>query len=702
MAGCGVDHQTCRPDLFPLKRSHEIMNQTARKILVTSALPYANGPIHIGHMVEYIQTDIWVRFQKMRGNQCLYVCADDAHGTPIMLRARKEGIEPEALITRVAQEHKADFADFNVAFDNYHSTHSEENRHYASLIYQRNKEKGNIANRTITQAYDPIEEMFLPDRFIKGECPKCGAQDQYGDNCEVCGASYSPNELKNPVSAVSGATPVDRDSEHYFFKLANFETMLKAWTRGGHLQAEVANKLGEWFEAGLHEWDISRDAPYFGFEIPDHPGKYFYVWLDAPIGYMASFRNLCDRTDGLEFDDFWSRESSAELYHFIGKDIIYFHALFWPAMLHGADFRTPTAVFSHGFLTVDGQKMSKSRGTFIKARTYLDHLNPEYLRYYFAAKLGSGIEDIDLNLDDFQARVNSDLVGKVVNIASRCAGFVKKRFDGKLADQLADPALFKSFAEAGDQIAEHYEKREFSRAVREIMALADRANQYIDEKKPWIMAKEAGRDTELQQVCSMGLNLFRLLIGYLRPILPATAERSEAFLRVDPLSWESLGSPLLSHSIDAFKPLMTRVEPSQIQAIIAASTEDLEKQDATAKASGPLAADPISDTIEYADFAKVDLRIVKIVKAERVEGAEKLLQLTLDLDGETRNVFAGIKSAYDPAELEGRLTVMVANLAPRKMRFGLSEGMVLAAGPGGKELFILSPDSGAKPGMRVK
>ncbi|PLX59744.1 methionine--tRNA ligase [Sedimenticola selenatireducens] len=678
------------------------MNQTARKILVTSALPYANGPIHIGHMVEYIQTDIWVRFQKMRGNQCLYVCADDAHGTPIMLRARKEGIEPEALITRVAQEHKADFADFNVAFDNYHSTHSEENRHYASLIYQRNKEKGNIANRTITQAYDPIEEMFLPDRFIKGECPKCGAQDQYGDNCEVCGASYSPNELKNPVSAVSGATPVDRDSEHYFFKLANFETMLKAWTRGGHLQAEVANKLGEWFEAGLHEWDISRDAPYFGFEIPDHPGTYFYVWLDAPIGYMASFRNLCDRTDGLEFDDFWSRESSAELYHFIGKDIIYFHALFWPAMLHGADFRTPTAVFSHGFLTVDGQKMSKSRGTFIKARTYLDHLNPEYLRYYFAAKLGSGIEDIDLNLDDFQARVNSDLVGKVVNIASSCAGFVKKRFDGKLADQLADPALFQSFAEAGDQIAEHYEKREFSRAVREIMALADRANQYIDEKKPWIMAKEAGRDTELQQVCSMGLNLFRLLLGYLRPILPATAERSEAFLRVDPLSWESLGSPLLSHSIDAFKPLMTRVEPSQIQAIIAASTEDLEKQDATAKASGPLAADPISDTIEYADFAKVDLRIVKIVKAERVEGAEKLLQLTLDLDGETRNVFAGIKSAYDPAELEGRLTVMVANLAPRKMRFGLSEGMVLAAGPGGKELFILSPDSGAKPGMRVK
>lgn len=679
------------------------MNQTARKILVTSALPYANGPIHIGHMVEYIQTDIWVRFQKMRGNQCLYVCADDAHGTPIMLRARKEGIEPEALITRVAREHKADFADFHVGFDNYHSTHSEENRHYASLIYQRNKEKGNIANRNITQAYDPIEEMFLPDRFIKGECPKCGAQDQYGDNCEVCGASYSPSELKNPVSAVSGATPVDRDSEHYFFKLANFETMLKEWIRDGHLQEEVANKLGEWFEAGLHEWDISRDAPYFGFEIPDHPGKYFYVWLDAPIGYMASFKNLCDRTEGLEFDRFWGPDSDAELYHFIGKDIIYFHALFWPAMLNGADFRSPTAVFAHGFLTVDGQKMSKSRGTFIKARTYLDHLNPEYLRYYFAAKLGSGIEDIDLNLDDFQARVNSDLVGKVVNIASRCAGFIRKRFDGKLAERLAEPALFQSFVAAGSQIAGHYEKREFSRAVREIMALADRANQYIDEQKPWIIAKEAGRDTELQQVCSMGLNLFRLLIGYLRPILPGTAQRSEAFLRVDPLTWDALANPLLGHQIEAFKPLMTRIEASQIEAIIAASKEDLERQDeAESRPAGPLADDPISDTIDFADFAKLDLRVVQIVKAEHVDGADKLLQLTLDLGGETRNVFAGIKSAYEPSELEGRLTVMVANLAPRKMRFGLSEGMVLAAGPGGKEIFILSPDSGATPGMRVK
>jgi len=620
-----------------------------------------------------------------------------------MLRARKEGIEPEALINRVAGEHKQDFAAFRVGFDNYHSTHSEENRHYASLIYQRNKEKGNIANRTITQAYDPVEEMFLPDRFIKGQCPKCGAEDQYGDNCEACGASYSPAELKNPVSVVSGATPVDRESEHYFFKLGNFEAMLRAWTRGGHLQTEVANKLDEWFQAGLHEWDISRDAPYFGFEIPDHPGKYFYVWLDAPIGYMASFRNLCDRDESLDFDSFWGKDSEAELYHFIGKDIIYFHALFWPAMLHGADFRTPTAVYSHGFLTVDGQKMSKSRGTFIKASTYLEHLNPEYLRYYFAAKLGGGIEDIDLNLEDFQARVNADLVGKVVNIASRCAGFIKKRFDGRLASRLADEALFNQFAAAGEEIAELYEKREFSRAVREIMALADRANQYIDEHKPWVVAKQEGSDQALQDICSMGLNLFRLLIGYLRPILPATAEKSEQFLNIEPLQWSQLATPLVNHRIDTFQPLMTRIEASQIEAVIAASREDLEQQaEATSQVTGELADDPISDTIEFPDFAKVDLRIARIENAEQVEGAKKLLKLTLDLGGEQRQVFAGIKSAYDPEQLVGRLTVMVANLAPRKMRFGLSEGMVLAAGQGGDELFILSPDSGARPGMRVK
>jgi methionyl-tRNA synthetase len=684
------------------------MSDAPRKILVTSALPYANGPIHIGHLVEYIQTDIWSRFQKMRGHQCIYVCADDAHGTPIMLRARQEGIKPEQLIARVAEEHKADFAAFNVGFDNYHSTHSEENRRCATLIYERNRDAGHIAKRTITQAYDPVEKMFLPDRFIKGECPKCGAADQYGDNCEACGASYSPAELKNPRSAVSGAVPEERESEHYFFKLADFEDMLKAWTRGGHLQAEVANKLDEWFHAGLQEWDISRDAPYFGFEIPDHPGKYFYVWLDAPIGYMASFLHLCERTPGLDFEEFWAADSKAELYNFIGKDIIYFHALFWPAMLHGAGFRTPSAVYSHGFLTVDGQKMSKSRGTFIKAATYREHLNPEALRYYFAAKLGSGVDDIDLNLEDFAARVNSDLVGKVVNIASRCAGFIKKRFGGRLSAALSEPALFQEFVDAGTGIAENYEKREFSRAVRDIMALADKANQYIDTAQPWVVAKEEGRDEELQAICSMGLNLFRLLIGYLRPILPATAEKSEAFLQAQPLTWEALSQPLLDHEVAKFKPLMTRIEASAIEAVVEASREDLKTQPGAAReyhehvVEGHLSKDPIADTIDYADFAKVDLRIARIAKAEHVDGADKLLRLTLDLGGETRNVFAGIKSAYQPADLEGKLTVMVANLAPRKMRFGVSEGMVLAAGPGGRDLFVLHPDAGAEPGMKVK
>jgi methionyl-tRNA synthetase len=680
------------------------MSSQPRKILVTSALPYANGPIHIGHLVEYIQTDIWSRFQKMRGHECYYVCADDAHGTPIMLRARQEGITPEALIARVAVEHKADFAGFRIGFDNYHSTHSEENRHYATLIYSRNRDKGHIAIRTITQAYDPVEHMFLPDRFIKGECPKCGAKDQYGDNCETCGASYSPSELKNPYSVVSGAKPIDKESEHYFFRLGDFEAMLKAWTRGGHVQKEVANKLDEWFEAGLQEWDISRDAPYFGFEMPDHPGKYFYVWLDAPIGYMASFRNLCDRTPGLDFDTFWDRDSTAELYNFIGKDIVYFHTLFWPAMLHGADFRTPSAVFVHGFLTVDGAKMSKSRGTFIKARTYLDHLDPEYLRYYFAAKLGAGVDDIDLSLEDFTARVNADLVGKVVNIASRCAGFVSKRFAGRLSATVAEPALLEEFVAAGPSIAGAYENREYSRAVREIMALADVANRYIDERKPWVIAKEAGRDGELQDVCSMGLNLFRLLIGYLRPILPGTAEKAESFLRIAPLDWEALAWPLVDHTIGTFEPLMTRVDPKRVEGMLEASKEDLAKRDTgqPAQAPGPLDADPIATAIPYDDFAKVDLRVARIVAASPVEGADKLLQLTLDLGGETRNVFAGIKSAYAPADLEGRLTVVVANLAPRKMRFGTSEGMVLAAGPGGKDIFLLNADSGAQPGMRVK
>lgn len=683
------------------------MNTTPRKILVTSALPYANGSIHLGHLVEYIQTDIWSRFQKMRGHECWYVCADDAHGTPIMLHARKLNIEPEELIERIWKEHTADFKEFAIAFDNYHTTHSPENREMATLIYERNRDAGHIARKTISQAYDPEARMFLPDRFIKGTCPKCGADDQYGDNCEACGATYSPTDLLNPVSAVSGATPVEKDSEHLFFKLSDFESMLREWHKAGHVQQEMANKMNEWFEAGLTDWDISRDAPYFGFEIPDAENKYFYVWLDAPIGYIASFRNLSNKISSLNFDEFWAKGATTELYHFIGKDIINFHALFWPAMLHGADFRMPNGVFAHGFLTVDGAKMSKSRGTFIKARTYLDHLNPEYLRYYFAAKLGSGVDDIDLNLDDFQQRVNADLVGKVVNIASRNAGFISKRFDGRLSATLSEPDLFNEFVAAGTQIAEHYDKREYSRAVRDIMALADRANQYIDEKKPWVIAKEEGRDEELQQVCSMGLNLFRVLIGYLRPILPVTAAASEEFLQIEPLSWNALSEPLLDHRIAKFKPLMTRIEREKIDAMLDASKESISKEAKPAEQakSAPGKKEPVisNDTIGFDDFAKVDLRIARIVKAEEVEGADKLLQLTLDIGEEnTRNVFAGIKSAYAPADLEGRLTVMVANLAPRKMRFGMSEGMVLAAGPGGKDLFILNPDQGAEPGMKVK
>ncbi len=525
------------------------MPDPKRDILVTSALPYANGSIHIGHLVEYIQTDIWVRFQKIRGHDCTYVCADDAHGTPIMLRAQQEGIEPEALIASIAEEHKADFADFMIGFDNYHSTHSKENRELSTLIYTRNRDAGHIETATITQAYDPEKEMFLPDRFIKGECPRCGAADQYGDSCEVCGATYSPTELKNAVSAISGATPVEKESLHYFFKLADFEPMLRKWTTAGHLQGEVSNKLGEWFEDGLRNWDISRDAPYFGFEIPDAPGKFFYVWLDAPIGYLASLRNYCERT-GKDFDAFWSRDSKAEVYHFIGKDIIYFHALFWPAMLTGAGLRTPTAIFAHGFLTVNGQKMSKSRGTFIKARTYLDHLRPEYLRYYFAAKLGSGIDDLDLSLDDFIQRVNSDLVGKVVNIASRCAGFISKKFDGRLSAELSEAELYQTFVRAGDEIARLYEAREFGRATREIMALADIANQYIDEKKPWVLAKQEGAEQQVQDVCSTGLNLFRVLITYLAPVLPAMAEQVRSCMNLETMNWDDVNQALTGHRVE--------------------------------------------------------------------------------------------------------------------------------------------------------
>lgn len=679
------------------------MSNDPRHILVTSALPYANGAIHLGHLVEYIQTDIWVRYQKMQGNEAIYVCADDAHGTPIMLRAQNEGISPEALIERTGREHRADFADFHIGFDNYHSTHSPENRELAETIYRHLEQAGHIHRRTIKQAYDPVKEMFLPDRFIKGECPRCGAADQYGDSCEVCGATYAHTELKNAVSAISGATPIEKESEHYFFALGDFEPMLRKWTQGEHTQAEIANKLTEWFEAGLHDWDISRDAPYFGFEIPGAPGKYFYVWLDAPIGYMASFRHFSDTHPWLDFDAWWGKDSKHELYHFIGKDIAYFHTLFWPAMLHGSGFRTPTAVFCHGFLTVNGQKMSKSRGTFITARTYLQHLNPEYLRYYYAAKLGNGIEDIDLNLEDFQQRVNADLVGKVVNIASRCAGFINKKFDGKLSGSVVDPELFKTFAEARVRIAALFEDRQYSHAVREIMALADQANQYIDAHKPWVLAKEAGKEQQVQDVCSLGLNLFRVLITYLKPILPVLAETSEQFLNIEPLRWDDAATPLTDHTLNKFKPLMTRVEKDRVEAMLDASRENLQAAPiSTAPAAITGNIEPVAETVEFDDFAGIDLRVARIIKAEQVEGADKLLQLTLDIGTETRNVFAGIKSAYAPEDLEGKLTVMVANLKPRKMRFGVSEGMVLAAGPGGKDLWILHPDDGAQPGMRVK
>jgi methionyl-tRNA synthetase len=558
-----------------------------------------------------------------------------------------------------------------------------------------------ITRKTIRQAFDPHAKLFLPDRFIRGECPRCGTCDQYGDSCEVCGATYLPTDLKNPKSVISGATPITRESEHYFFRLSDFEDMLRAWTAGEHTQPEISHKLKEWFENGLQDWDISRDAPYFGFEIPDAPGKYFYVWLDAPIGYMASYKNYCDR-EGLDFNAVWGKHSQAELYHFIGKDIAYFHTLFWPAMLEGANYRKPTAVYCHGFLTVNGQKMSKSRGTFIKARTYLDHLAPEYLRYYFAAKLGSGIDDIDLNLEDFMLRVNSDLVGKVVNIASRCAGFINKRFDDLLTPRLVEPELYGRFIEASDNIAQLYEAREYGRAMREIMALADRANQYIDEKKPWALLKEAGKERRVQQVCSIGLNLFRVLMIYLKPVIPAVARKAETFLNTEPVTWASLQKPLLAHRINKFKPLLTRLEKSFLDLMVEASKYHLGDNEPKALAHGPLANDPISPEIRFDDFVKLDLRVAKILKAEHVQDADKLLKLTLELGGQKRHVFAGLKSAYRPEDLQGRLTIMVANLAPRKMRFGVSEGMVLAAGPGGENIFLLKPDEGAEPGMRVK
>ena len=668
-----------------------------RQILVTNALPYANAALHLGHILEYTQTDVWVRFQKMCGHECYYVSADDAHGTAIMLKADEKGISAEQHIADMRTIHEADFKDFLIGVDNYHSTHSEENRVFSELIYNRLKANDHIAKRSITQAFDPEKKLFLADRYVKGTCPKCKTDDQYGDNCEVCGATYSPVDLINPVSVISGATPIEKESVHYFFKLPEFTDFLKQWVNSGTVQKEVANKLGEWLDSGLQEWDISRDAPYFGFEIPDAPCKYFYVWLDAPIGYMASFKNLCER-EAIDFDHFWEKDSSTELYHFIGKDIVNFHALFWPAMLKSANYRTPTKVCVHGFVTVNGKKMSKSRGTFINARCYLDHLNPEYLRYYYASKLSGSVEDIDLNLEDFIQKVNSDLVGKVVNIASRCAKFVTNGNNGILSSTIENQALWNQVSGAKDSIANHYENRDFSKAIREIMALADLANEYIAAKEPWKLNKDPDQQQKVQDICSLGINMFRVILTYLKPVLPSMAEAGETFLN-DSLTWGSVNQPLVKHQINPFTPLMQRIEKERVDAMVEASKQELPKA-IDPIISGPLADEPLADEISFDDFIKVDLRVALIVKAEHVEGADKLLQLTLDIGGETRQVFSGIKSSYDPQSLEGRLTVMVANLAPRKMRFGMSEGMVLAAADK-KGIYLLEPDSGAQPGQRV-
>ena len=666
------------------------MSSKPRKILVSSALPYANGSIHMGHMVEYLQTDIWVRFQKLRGHQCTYVCASDSHGTPIMIKARELGITPEELTESISAEFVRDFADFGVNFDNYHSTHSPENEALTVEMYEALKTRGDIYTKTIEQAYDEKEGIFLPDRFVRGTCPHCKTEDQAGDACENCSKTLSPGDLIDPVSILSGTTPVTRESEHYFFKLSEYGDRLKTWMTAANLDKNVVAKLDEWFEAGLQDWDISRDAPYFGFRIPGTDDKYFYVWLDAPVGYPASFKNLCDRRDDLDFDEYWRPGHDTEVYHFIGKDIMYFHTLFWPAVLEGAGFRTPSGVYAHGFLTVNGQKMSKRRGTFIKARTYLDNLDPNYLRYYYAAKLGPTIDDIDLNLEDFTARVNSDLVGKLVNIASRCAGFINKRFDNRLDDALPNDALFSRVADASEQIASHYENREFSKAMRLIMSLADEANRYIDENKPWVMIKDESKLADVQATCTQGINMFRSLMIYLAPVLPEIADKARDFLGEDQWHWNDASSPLLSTKINKFKPLLTRVEADKVAKMVEQSKET----------AAPAAAE--DDTISIDDFTKVDLRIARIEKAEPVEGADKLLALTLNVGDSSRSVFAGIKAAYDPASLVGKHVVVVANLAPRKMRFGVSEGMVLAAGPGGEDIFLLSPDDGAEPGMRVK
>jgi methionyl-tRNA synthetase len=697
-----------------------------RRILVTSALPYANGPLHLGHILESTQTDIWVRFQKLRGHECYYVCADDTHGTPIMLKAQAEGVTPTELIDRVRLEHQRDLADMLIGMDNFGSTHAPENKVLCDQMYLKQRDAGFIDRRSVRQAYDESAKMFLPDRYVKGTCPICSTPDQYGDSCEKCGTTYTPADLINPLSVVSNTPPVWRESEHYFFRLSVFEKDLLAWIGSGTVHESVARKLDEWFSQGLRDWDISRDAPYFGFEIPDAPGKYFYVWFDAPIGYLASFTQLCARTD-LKFDDFFDVKASTELHHFIGKDILYFHTLFWPAVLQASNMRKPTAVHAHGFLTINASKMSKTRGTFITARRYLESFSPEYLRYYFAAKLSSGIDDLDLNLEEFATRLNAEIVGKLVNIASRCAGFITKNAGGQLAASLPDPQLYQAFVAGGDSIAAAYETRDTAAAVRDIMALADRANQYIDAQKPWMLAKDPNNAALVQSVCTQGLNLFRVLMIYLAPVLPEMAAKARRFLQENAWSWSSAAKPLLSSGILAYEPLALRLDPKAVAALVEpddAQPTALAKTPAVASgavASGAAApaassANKASDTATLAaaaavegnlisidDFLRVDLRVAKILNAELVTGADKLLKLTLDVgDLGQRQIFAGIRAAYEPATLVGRLIVVVANLEPRKMRFGISEGMMLAAGPGGSDIFVLSPDSGAAPGMRIK
>ena len=681
-----------------------------RKILVTSALPYANGSIHLGHMVEHIQTDVWVRFQKLRGHECHYCCADDTHGTPVMLAAQKQDIAPEDMIAKVREEHLADFTGFNIGYDNYYSTHSPENKQFSQDIYRALKANGKIESRVIEQLFDPEKQMFLPDRFVKGECPKCHAQDQYGDNCEVCGTTYSPTELINPYSAVSGAKPELRESEHFFFKLGECADFLKAWTSGNnphdgkpHLQAEALNKMKEWLGEGeettLSDWDISRDAPYFGFEIPDAPGKYFYVWLDAPVGYMASFKNLCDRI-GIDFDEYFKADSQTEMYHFIGKDILYFHALFWPAMLHFSGHRAPTGVYAHGFLTVDGQKMSKSRGTFITAKSYLEQgLNPEWMRYYIAAKLNSKIEDIDLNLQDFISRVNSDLVGKYVNIAARASGFIAKRFEGRLKD-VSGSALLPKLAAESDTIAEQYENREYARALRDIMALADAVNEYVDANKPWELAKQEGQDERLHEVCSELINAFTMLTAYLAPVLPQTAANAARFLNLDAITWANTRETLGEHAINKYEHLMQRVEQKQVDDLIEANKQSI------AAAAAPVEDskyEKVAEQASFDDFMKIDMRVAKVLNCEAVEGSTKLLKFDLDFGFEKRIIFSGIAASYpNPAELNGRMVIAVANFAPRKMaKFGVSEGMILSAATAEGNLKLLDVDAGAQPGDKV-